>query len=400
MASIAAGQGSGGPEALLYQGVAPGAVIYAAKGLDASGTGSDAQVISAVEWCAAQPEVDIISMSLGTFTASDGQDAMSTAVNCAADPDWSPICGPPASSPKIVVVAAGNAGPGMQTVGTPGAAELAITIGAVANPSGDGRGVYLVAFSSRGPTLDGRVKPDISAPGVRISAADAGTAAGYTILSGTSMATPFVSGVVALMLDANPDLRFADLITGQLPVDRVRAILASTAQDRGPDGPATTTDNEYGAGILDAYAAVAESQGWSAGEYAPTRFPRYVRTQASVAVGGEWFSEVITVEGDGTPIAATLTIEGNRVCTYGSPALCDLFGIGWEWDPDLDMELVDAVTGIPVTATGSDITRSECALSGEFCGTSRQETVLLPATGSGQLSASGIRLRRWRRFRP
>jgi len=124
-----------------------------AKALDATGEGSDGQVIAAVEWCAAQPDVDIISMSLGTAVASDGQDAMSAAVNCAADPNWSPVCAPGAGSPKIVVVAAGNAGPGPETVGTPGAAERAITVGALANPGGDGQGVYLAAFSSRGSAL-------------------------------------------------------------------------------------------------------------------------------------------------------------------------------------------------------------------------------------------------------
>ena len=56
-------------------------------------------------------------------------------------------------------------------------------------------GFYLAPFSSRGPTLDGRSKPDLVAPGVNVVSAKAGTTTGYSTKSGTSMATPFVAGV-------------------------------------------------------------------------------------------------------------------------------------------------------------------------------------------------------------
>lgn len=383
VASIAAGDGAGGVNAAAYRGVAPGAALYGAKVLNSSGSGTQSGVISGVEWCAAQAGADILSMSLGSSQSSDGTDALSTAVNCAADPGFSTVCGA-ASGPKVVVAAAGNAGPAPGTVGSPGAAAKVITVGAAANQSGDGRGVYLSAFSSRGPTLDGRVKPDIAAPGVRVTAADALAApAGYSSFSGTSMATPFVSGAVALMLDANPDLGQPDLATGRLPVDRIRDLLQATAQDRGPDGPGgTAKDSEYGFGLLDAYAAVAEASGLAPGQYQPTRFPGYFRVVASVANGGSWLSPVFSVAGDGTPIAATALIEGQVVCVYGIAFYCDLFG-GWEWSPDLDMELIDAATGASVPANSGDITRSECSFAGEFCGVGRQETVYYTPPGPG-----------------
>ena len=167
---LAAGQGLGGPSATTYQGVAPGAVIYGAKVLDQTGNGPDSGVVAGLEWCAGQAGVDIISMSLGTGVASDGQDALSLAANCAADPNANPSCAAVGGQPKIVVAAAGNTGPAPESINGPGAAAKVIAVGAVANFSGDGRGIYLSAFSSRGPTLDGRTKPDVSAPGMRVRA--------------------------------------------------------------------------------------------------------------------------------------------------------------------------------------------------------------------------------------
>ena len=117
----------------------------------------------------------------------------------------------------IVCVAAGNTGPDERTVGSPGCARRVITVGAI-----DDSGA-IARFSSRGPTADGRVKPDIVFPGVNIVAAQAaGTrmgqvvAEGYVTANGTSMATPHASGVAALMLEANPDLNAEQLKTQML----------------------------------------------------------------------------------------------------------------------------------------------------------------------------------------
>jgi serine protease AprX len=107
----------------------------------------------------------------------------------------------------LVLVAAGNAGPAAYTVGSPGCAQQVITVGAC-----DEMG-HVASFSSRGPTGDGRVKPDLVAPGVEIVAARAantsmGTVVSkyYTAASGTSMATPLVAGLCGLLLEAEPEL--------------------------------------------------------------------------------------------------------------------------------------------------------------------------------------------------
>jgi serine protease AprX len=107
----------------------------------------------------------------------------------------------------VICVAAGNEGPAPYSVGSPGCAREVITIGASALND------TVADFSSRGPTGDGRVKPDVLFPGVKIVAARAaGTSMGdvvnqlYTAASGTSMATPLAAGVCALLLQAEPSL--------------------------------------------------------------------------------------------------------------------------------------------------------------------------------------------------
>jgi subtilisin family serine protease len=190
VASIAAGTGAA--SAGQYTGVAPGATLLNVKVLDNQGDGQESWIISGIQW-AVDHNASVLNMSFGTDTSSDGTDPMSTTVN------WATQQG------AVCAVAAGNSGPNMYTVGSPAAAELAITVGASAKDD------TLASFSSTGPTSDYRVKPDVVAPGVNIVAARAsGTSLGtpisqyYTMLSGTSMATPHVSGAAALLLDAHP----------------------------------------------------------------------------------------------------------------------------------------------------------------------------------------------------
>jgi len=193
VASIAAGTGvtSDGK----YEGVAPAASLYTAKVLDARGNGAMSGVMAGIEWAVDQG-VHVINLSLGSDGPCDGTDALST------------LCDEVAQQFGIVIcAAAGNAGPRASTVGSPGCARWVITVGAVDDADN------VTNFSSRGPTSDGRVKPDIVFPGAGIVAAQAdGTALGqaaapgYVKLSGTSMATPHVAGGVALLLQAKPDL--------------------------------------------------------------------------------------------------------------------------------------------------------------------------------------------------
>ena len=149
----------------------------------------------------------------------------------------------------MVVTSAGNSGSACSTVSAPIAIyEGAFTVGATS--SGD----QIASFSSRGPvTFDGsgRMKPDISAPGESIRSSVNG--GGYSAFSGTSMASPHVAGMAALLMQAAPEL-IGD-------VDALEAIIESTALARttsngcGGDGPNDVPNNTYGWGRIDALAA-------------------------------------------------------------------------------------------------------------------------------------------------
>ncbi|ARQ70502.1 hypothetical protein CAG99_18110 [Streptomyces marincola] len=194
VASTAAGSGarSGGT----YQGVAPGADLLAGKVLGEFG-GMDSWIVAGMEW-AVDEGADIVNMSIGG-PVFEGHDPLVEAVDALSDEHGT-----------LFVIAAGNTGPDAGTVGSPGIARSALTVGAV-----DGEDA-VADFSSAGPSpVDGSLKPDLSAPGVEIAAAVpegsvtelVGTpiADGYAAISGTSMATPHVAGAAALLLQKNPD---------------------------------------------------------------------------------------------------------------------------------------------------------------------------------------------------
>ena len=191
VAGIAAGTGqsSGGT----YIGTAPGANLWNLRVLDSSGFGLSSWIIAALEFASLGPdevlgtddEADVANMSLGGSPTGSGNDPLSLAVDLAV------------SRGLVVVVAAGNEGPDMLTVTRPGVARKAITVGATDDVDN------IAFFSSRGPTSDLRLKPDVVAPGVAIRSTARGD--GYTVLSGTSMATPHVAGAAALILHAHPD---------------------------------------------------------------------------------------------------------------------------------------------------------------------------------------------------
>ncbi|WP_327248740.1 S8 family serine peptidase [Streptomyces sp. NBC_01320] len=194
---VGTGAASGG----LYKGVAPKAQLLVGKVLGDNGNGSDSSVLAGMEW-AANSGARVVSMSLGAPFISDGTDPMSTAVNNLT-----------AATGTLFVIAAGNSGPDATTLGTPGAADSALTVAAVDKQD------KIASFSSRGPRyLNHAIKPDIAGPGVDIVAARAsGTAMGaplnasYTSASGTSMATPHVSGAAAILAQRHPDWKAADL---------------------------------------------------------------------------------------------------------------------------------------------------------------------------------------------
>ncbi len=240
VASIVGGSGA----ASGARAVAPGADLLIGKVLGDDGFGTESQVIDGMEWAVARG-ADVVNMSLGSDAPSDGTDPMSRALNELS-----------ASSGALFVVAAGNAGPGQGTIGSPAAADAALTVGAV------DRDDSLADFSSRGPrTGDGAVKPDVTAPGVGIVAARAaGTTMGQIVdasyaASGTSMAAPHVAGAAALLAQQHPDWT----------AGRLKDALTSTA--RPIDGQRVT---EQGGGRIDVAAAshpVLATIGLSLGTY-------------------------------------------------------------------------------------------------------------------------------------
>lgn len=162
-------------------GVAPNAQLYALKVLDSGGSGYLSDIISALSW-ASTNGIQVVNMSLGT--TSDIQsfhDAVTAAKNAGV----------------IEVVAAGNSGPGSNTVNYPGAYPE--VIGVAATDSSDN----VPSWSSRGPQVD------IAAPGVNVYSTYKN--GGYATLSGTSMATPHVAGAVALRLAERPGESFAQM---------------------------------------------------------------------------------------------------------------------------------------------------------------------------------------------
>ncbi len=132
----------------------------------------------------------------------------------------------------------GNAGPSAGTVGSPGGYPFLIGVGAI-----NASNLTIASFSSRGPSCwGGVVKPDVNAPGVNVRSSFPGNT--YGSISGTSMATPHVSGVMALVLSANPSLTYTD----------VMGILTRTAYFQASWG--ARPNNNYGWGLVQADTAI------------------------------------------------------------------------------------------------------------------------------------------------
>ncbi len=191
--------GSGAASGGKYKGVAPDAKLLVGKVCDQNGSCPSSAIIEGMEW-AATSGAKVVNLSLGGG-ATDGTDPMSQAVNTLT-----------AQTGTLFVIAAGNAGTA-GSVASPGAADAALTVGSVTKADA------LSSFSSRGPRVgDGAIKPDIAAPGSSIIAARAaGTSMGtpvdasYTNASGTSMATPHVTGAAAILAQQHPDWKAEQL---------------------------------------------------------------------------------------------------------------------------------------------------------------------------------------------
>ncbi|MFE3070430.1 S8 family serine peptidase [Streptomyces sp. NPDC059247] len=221
--------GSGAASEGRKKGVAPGAALLNGKVLDDSGSGAASWIIAGMEWAVAQG-ADVVSMSLGSPEPTDCTDPMSLAAEELARDEGT-----------LFVVAAGNSGPALNTVSSPGCAPSVLTVGATDR---DDSTAY---FSSRGPTIGNHtLKPEIAAPGVGISAAAAGGRGvyAYRSMSGTSMAAPHVAGAAAIVKQRHPDWT----------ARQIKAALVASADSSVPGDV-----REVGGGRLDVRAAIGQT---------------------------------------------------------------------------------------------------------------------------------------------
>ena len=200
-------------------GVAPEAWLYGVKVLDRKGSGWMSDVIAGIDWSAANG-MQVITMSLGGGGSSSLQAAVDNAYN---------------QGIVIVAAAGNNAG----AVGYPAAYESVIAVTATDSSN------HLAYFSSRGP------EAELAAPGVSIYSTYKGGV--YSTLSGTSMATPHVTGTVALLLATSPGIYYDSNLNGKWDPSEVRSKLQDSATDLGASG----RDDYFGYGLVNALKALS-----------------------------------------------------------------------------------------------------------------------------------------------
>lgn len=317
------------------QGIAPGVNFIDLRVLDQNGAGTDSNVIAAINKAISLKStynIRVINLSLGRpVYESYTKDPLCQAVEAA----W--------KAGIVVVVAAGNNGrdnsqgnSGYGTITAPGNDPYVITVGAMRTMGTPSRSDDLVAsYSSKGPTvIDHIVKPDIVAPGNQVvslysstgtlysnypgnmvpmdyfmSGAGSGASNLYYRLSGTSMATPVVSGAVALLLQAKP-LLTPDQVKAKLMVSAYKKFPASSIATDPTTGQTFTSQYDIftiGAGYLDIAALLADTTSFSGSAVSPTAtFNSSSSTTAVVCSSNS--------------ICATLPVSGSK-SLWGSTSL-------------------------------------------------------------------------------
>jgi len=332
--------GNGEPD---YMGTAPDAQLIDVKiGTDVGGNVGGA-IIRGIDWCIEnkdQYDIRVLSISFGSRSDSDGQDATSRAANNGVDEGL------------VIVAAAGNDGPNNNGFGSPAAADKVITVGAVTDNATISRSDDVIAgYSNRGPRSDDgdddhkdELKPDLTAPGTDIMSCQYNSVGqvgvGYVENTGTSMACPHVSGIAALMLEANPALT---------PLE-VKTMLRQSSEQRGAVYDSNLSkrySREYGWGIADAFNAVRLALG---GE---------VPTQIDIAIHTPLPDDVLVNK---TYINASVDInqgEVEKVELFINGKLkhseTDTDSISYLWNT---RKVRNGEYTINVTATGNDETES------------------------------------------
>ncbi|MFD4675027.1 S8 family serine peptidase [Lentzea sp. NPDC058450] len=323
VASIAAGTGakSGGK----FRGVAPGARILDGKVLGDDGSGYESGILAGIEW-AVEQQADVVNMSLG---GDDGPllDPMEVLINRLSQ-----------ETGTLFVIAAGNAGP--NSVGSPGSADAALTVGAV------DRDDKLAGFSSTGPRNgDGAIKPDITAPGVGIGAAAAGRlgetrpspAEGYISLDGTSMATPHVAGAAAILAQHHPDWRG----------EQIKAALMASAK------PGAHTPFEQGAGRTDVAKATNQLVTSGSVSFGTALWPHHDDVPVT--------KNVVYTNQSNQPVSLTLKVDTTA--------------------PQGFFTLKDATLTVPAHGTATTTLTADTKIGGDASGTF---SAYINASGGGQ----------------
>lgn len=210
-------------------GIAPKAAVALAK-TELTGTEIPMEEdywVAGIEWLE-WVGADVVNSSLGysDWYADYDMDGVTSPASRAAQRAW--------ELGVIICNSAGNSGPDPITIGAPADARGVLTVAAV-DSCGE-----IVGFSSRGPSADGRIKPDVAAMGRKVSCVWPSTWELYTQWNGTSLASPIVTGVVALVIEAHPEW---------MPWMVVEAIKSTADRSFRPD-------YSYGYGIVNAAVAI------------------------------------------------------------------------------------------------------------------------------------------------
>jgi subtilisin family serine protease len=224
-------------------GVAPGATWIACKALNGQGSGTNAGLISCGQWmnCPTLPNGNTPLCEMAPHIVSNSWGGGQQ------NPFYNEVINSWHASNIIPVFANGNSGPACTTVNSP-ADSLAGVIGVGATTEGN----EIASFSSKGPTVGGRPKPDISAPGALVRSAwhTPGTNA-YNTISGTSMAAPHVAGVIALLVSEKPllDMGEANMYMNSWATTEG---VVSPGANCGDVNDSTFPNNVFGYGIVNA----------------------------------------------------------------------------------------------------------------------------------------------------
>jgi subtilisin family serine protease len=224
-------------------GIAPDAQYLLAKTEDVRSetTAEEDNFVAALEWANSRG-ARVVSASLGYLAGSDFN---YTAAQLNGDIAVTTMAADLAAQRGIaVVVSMGNDGPAQRSLSTPADGDSVVAVGAE-----DSTGA-LAAFSSRGPTADDRIKPDVTAPGVAVWVVNTQASGGFGRLNGTSFAAPLVAGAAALLREIHPQL------TGVEVRDALR---------RAGNG-ASRPDNDRGFGLPDVLAAATFPYGITVSE--------------------------------------------------------------------------------------------------------------------------------------